>query len=63
LELGIQGYEARCYTPTKQEILAAYEGVRAALEVVGTETQLLLAPQLPVLGWMFKESPLYASCH
>ncbi|RMB97036.1 hypothetical protein DUI87_26483 [Hirundo rustica rustica] len=42
------------YTPTEKEILAAYEGVQAASEVVGTETQLLLAPQLPVLGWMFK---------
>ena len=43
------------YTPTEKEILAAYEGVRAASEVVGTEAQLLLAPRLPVLGWMFKE--------
>ncbi len=43
-----------CYTPTEKEILAAYEGVRAASEVVGTETQLLLAPRLPVLNWMFK---------
>ncbi|RMC04188.1 hypothetical protein DUI87_19007 [Hirundo rustica rustica] len=42
------------YTPTEKEILAAYEGVQAASEVIGTETQLLLAPQLPVLGWMFK---------
>ncbi|RMB88580.1 hypothetical protein DUI87_35081 [Hirundo rustica rustica] len=42
------------YTPTEKEILAAYEGVQAASEVVGTETQLLLAPRLPVLGWMFK---------
>ncbi|XP_048786341.1 uncharacterized protein LOC125686417 isoform X3 [Lagopus muta] len=42
------------YTPTEKEILAAYEGVRAASEVVGTETQLLLAPRLPVLNWMFK---------
>ncbi|GAB0210357.1 hypothetical protein GRJ2_003501500 [Grus japonensis] len=39
----------------KKEILAAYEGVRAASEVIGTEAQLLLAPRLPVLGWMFKE--------
>ncbi|GAB0208802.1 hypothetical protein GRJ2_003345900 [Grus japonensis] len=39
----------------EKEILAAYEGVRAASEVVGTEAQLLLAPRLPVLGWMFKE--------
>ncbi|RMC01816.1 hypothetical protein DUI87_21624 [Hirundo rustica rustica] len=42
------------YTPTKKEILAAYEGVQAASEVIGTEAQLLLAPRLPVLGWMFK---------
>ncbi|RMC18173.1 hypothetical protein DUI87_05054 [Hirundo rustica rustica] len=42
------------YTPTEREILAAYEGVQAALEVIGTETQLLLAPSLLVLGWMFK---------
>ena len=51
---GYKGSEAR-YTPTEKEILAAYEGVRAASEVVGTEAQLLLAPRLPVLGWMFKE--------
>ena len=31
-----------------------HEGVRAASEVVGTEMQLLLAPRLPVLNWMFK---------
>ena len=43
-----------CYTPTEKEILAAYEGVRAASEVIGTETQLLLAPRLPMLNWMFK---------
>ncbi|RMB96038.1 hypothetical protein DUI87_27478 [Hirundo rustica rustica] len=48
-----QGSETN-YTPTEKEILAAYEGVQAASEVVGTETQLLLAPRLPVLGWMFK---------
>ncbi|RMB97071.1 hypothetical protein DUI87_26354 [Hirundo rustica rustica] len=48
-----RGSEAN-YTPTEKEILAAYEGVRAASEVIGTETQLLLAPRLPVLGWMFK---------
>ncbi|KAK4807120.1 hypothetical protein QYF61_018461 [Mycteria americana] len=48
-----RGSEAR-YTPSEKEILAAYEGVRAASEVVGTEAQLLLAPRLPVLGWMFK---------
>ncbi|RMC17397.1 hypothetical protein DUI87_05978 [Hirundo rustica rustica] len=42
------------YTPTEKEILAAYEGVQATSEMIGTETQLLLAPRLPVLGWMFK---------
>jgi len=35
--------------------LAAYEGVQAASEVIGTKAQLLLAPQLLVLGWKFKE--------
>ncbi|KAF4794058.1 hypothetical protein TURU_105353 [Turdus rufiventris] len=29
-------------------------GVQAASEVIGTEAQLLLAPRLPVLEWMFK---------
>ncbi|RMC05661.1 hypothetical protein DUI87_17746 [Hirundo rustica rustica] len=48
-----RGSEAS-YTPTEKEILAAYEGVHAASEVIGTEAQLLLAPRLPVLGWMFK---------
>ncbi|RMC19199.1 hypothetical protein DUI87_03804 [Hirundo rustica rustica] len=48
-----RGSEAN-YTPTEKEILAAYEGLQAASEVIGTETQLLLAPRLPVLGWMFK---------
>ncbi|RMC09932.1 hypothetical protein DUI87_12719 [Hirundo rustica rustica] len=48
-----RGSEAN-YTPTEKEILAAYEGVQAASEVIGTETQLLLAPRLPVLEWMFK---------
>lgn len=38
----------------KKEILMAHEGVEAASEVVGTEAQLLLAPQLPALHWMFK---------
>ncbi|GAB0208768.1 hypothetical protein GRJ2_003342500 [Grus japonensis] len=51
---GYRGSEA-CYTPTEKEILAAYERVRAASEVIGTEAQLLLAPRLLVLGWMFKE--------
>ncbi|RMB93146.1 hypothetical protein DUI87_30468 [Hirundo rustica rustica] len=43
-----RGSEAN-YTPTEKEILAAYEGVQAASEVISTETQLLLAPRLPVL--------------
>ncbi|GAB0208964.1 hypothetical protein GRJ2_003362100 [Grus japonensis] len=51
---GYRGSEGH-YTATEKEILAAYEGVRAASEVIGTEAQLLLAPRLPVLGWMFKE--------
>uniref|UniRef100_A0A8B9VM15 ribonuclease H n=1 Tax=Anas zonorhyncha TaxID=75864 RepID=A0A8B9VM15_9AVES len=51
---GYRGSEAN-YTPTEKEILTAYEGIRAASEVVGTEAQLLLAPRLPVLHWMFKE--------
>ncbi|KAK4832852.1 LOW QUALITY PROTEIN: hypothetical protein QYF61_025872 [Mycteria americana] len=50
---GYRGSEAR-YTPTEKEILAAHERVRAASEVIGTEAQLLLAPRLPLLGWMFK---------
>ncbi|RMC22357.1 hypothetical protein DUI87_00669 [Hirundo rustica rustica] len=47
-----QGSKAN-YIPTEKEILAAYEGIQAASEVIGIETQLL-APRLPVLGWMFK---------
>ncbi|GAB0190200.1 hypothetical protein GRJ2_001485300 [Grus japonensis] len=50
---GYRGSEAH-YTPAEKEILAAYEGIRAASEVVGTEASLLLAPRLPVLHWMFK---------
>ncbi|GAB0181133.1 hypothetical protein GRJ2_000578600 [Grus japonensis] len=50
---GYRGSEA-CYTPTEKEILAAYKGVQAASEATGTKAQLLLAPRLPVLGWMFK---------
>lgn len=48
-----RGSEAN-YTPTEKEILAACEGVQAASEVIRTEAQLLLAPRLPVLGWMFR---------
>ena len=40
---GYNGSEAN-YTPNEKEILVAYEGVRAALEVIGTEAHLLLAP-------------------
>ncbi|GAB0208294.1 hypothetical protein GRJ2_003295100 [Grus japonensis] len=40
---GYRGSEAG-YIPAEKEILAAYEGVRAASEVIGTEAQLLLAP-------------------
>ncbi|PKU32797.1 hypothetical protein llap_16900 [Limosa lapponica baueri] len=40
---GYKGSEAN-YTPTEKESLAAYEGVRAASEAIGTEAQLLLAP-------------------
>lgn len=40
----------RFLQPTK----AARSAVQAASEVIGTEAQLLLLPQLPVLGWVFK---------
>ena len=42
------------YTPIEKKLLAAYEGVRAASEVIATEAQLLLAPWLLLLGQMFK---------
>ncbi|KAF4804109.1 hypothetical protein TURU_010614 [Turdus rufiventris] len=38
-----KGSEAN-YAPSEKEILAAYEGVQEASEVICTETQLLLAP-------------------
>lgn len=38
------------YTVTDKELLAADEGVQVALEVIGTEAQLLLAPW----HWMFE---------
>ncbi|OPJ78922.1 hypothetical protein AV530_001597 [Patagioenas fasciata monilis] len=50
---GYKGSKAN-YTPTEKEILAAYEEVQAASKVIDTEAQLLLAPRLPVLGWIFK---------
>lgn len=60
LELGIQTFQhtkdlETSYTPTEEETLATYEGVGAASEVTGTKAQLLLVPQLPGLGWIFKE--------
>lgn len=43
----------------EKEILAAYEGMWAASEAVETESQLLLAPRLPVFHRMLKgEMPL-----
>ncbi|KAJ7424962.1 hypothetical protein WISP_25994 [Willisornis vidua] len=48
-----KGSEAN-YTPMEKEILAVYEGIQAASEVIGTEAQLFLAPRLLVLSWMFK---------
>ncbi|RMB93629.1 hypothetical protein DUI87_29855 [Hirundo rustica rustica] len=51
---GAEATEGPKPTTLQGEILAAYEGVQAASEVIGTEAQLLLAPRLPVLGWMFK---------
>lgn len=50
---GYQGSES-CYTLLEKEILAAYEGIQAAAEVVGPEAQLLLAPQIPLLYQMFQ---------
>lgn len=40
--------------PQLTKILAAYRGVQATSEVTGTEAQLLLLTQPPVLGWVFK---------
>lgn len=48
-----RGFEVS-YSLTEKEILAACEGVRAASEVIGTEAQLLLAPQPLLLGRMFE---------
>lgn len=33
------------YTPPEKEVLAVYEGFQTASEVIGTEAQLLMAPQ------------------
>ena len=41
--------------PLKKRFWQHMKAFWAASEVVGTEAQLLLAPRLPVLGWMFKE--------
>ena len=35
------------YIPAEKDILAAYKGVQAASEGIGTEAQLLLVPRLP----------------
>lgn len=45
---GLRRYKA-CYAPSEKEILTAYEGAWATLEVIGTKAQLLLASWLPVL--------------
>ncbi|TRZ08991.1 hypothetical protein HGM15179_018116 [Zosterops borbonicus] len=50
-----KGSEAN-YAPTEKEILATYEGVQATSEEIGMEVHLLLAPRLPVLGWMFNRN-------
>lgn len=39
------------YTTTEKEILASYEGVWGASDMISIEAQLLLAPWLPVLGY------------
>lgn len=57
LEPKYRGSEAH-YTPTAKEILATYEKVQATSEIAGTEAQLLLAPRLAVLRWMFKGQDL-----
>jgi len=49
-EWGLEQQQA----PIKKEILAAYEGVRSASEVVSTDVYLFLAPQFPMQHWMFK---------
>ena len=46
---GYKGSEAN-YTPTEKEILTAYEGVRAASEVISTRAQLLLAAPITSTG-------------
>ncbi|KAJ7420867.1 hypothetical protein WISP_46229 [Willisornis vidua] len=48
--ISYRGSEAN--TLTDKEILATYEGVQAASEVIGTGAQLFLAPRLPVLKWV-----------
>lgn len=53
--------KAHC-TPTKKRDLAAYERFWAASEVVGTEAQFLIAPQLSMLGWVFKWKVLSTCC-
>lgn len=46
------------YTPTKNEILAAYEGIWAAFEVVGTDEQLdvqRVGPLYKSWNWCYLE--------
>ncbi|RMC17920.1 hypothetical protein DUI87_05589 [Hirundo rustica rustica] len=49
-----RGFKAN-YTPTEKEIMAAYEGVQATSEVIGTETQLLWHPDYQCWGGYLKE--------
>ncbi|GAB0208806.1 hypothetical protein GRJ2_003346300 [Grus japonensis] len=46
---GYRGSEAP-YTPTEKEILAAYEGVRSASEVIGTEAQVMSHMPCSLMG-------------
>ncbi|KAK4815961.1 hypothetical protein QYF61_010455 [Mycteria americana] len=52
--LGIKCWGEWPYLEPLAESTRGDSRVQAALQVVGTEAQLLLAPRLPVLGWMFK---------
>lgn len=51
-------------TSQLKKILTEHEVVQATSEVGGTEAQVLLAPQFPVLDWIFKgnvPSTVYAT--
>lgn len=54
LETGIQRIRGLLYSQLKKKYCLYMKVFKAASEVVGTEAWLLLTPQLPVLGWMFK---------